>query len=59
MYREIQAITQKKQSVIFGDFNCPNIDWITMNGDQEGKRLLEMSEDAFATHIVKQPTRKK
>ncbi len=54
---EIQAITQNKQSVIIGDFNCPNIDWTTMNGDQDGNRLLEMIEDTFLTQIVTQPTR--
>ncbi len=26
LYAEIQAMTQNKQSVIIGDFNCPNID---------------------------------
>ncbi len=36
LYAEIQTITQNKQSVIIGDFNCPNIDWTTLNGDQEG-----------------------
>ncbi len=25
LYEEIQALTQNKQSVIIGDFNCPNI----------------------------------
>ncbi len=42
LYEEIQIITQNKQSVIIGDFNCPKINWNTMNGDQEGNRLLEM-----------------
>ncbi len=57
LYAEIQAMTQNKQSVIIGDFNCPNIDWITLSGDQEGNRLLEMLENAFLTQIVTQPTR--
>ncbi len=48
LYAEIQAMTQNKQSVINGDFNCPNIDWTTLSGDQEGNRLLEMLEDAFS-----------
>ncbi len=42
LYEEIQAMTQNKQSVIIGDFNCPKINWSTMTGDQEGNRLLEM-----------------
>ncbi len=57
LYEEIQTITKNKQSVIIGDFNCPNIDWPTMNGDQEGNRLLEMLEDTLVTQIVTQLTR--
>ncbi len=57
LYDEIQAMTQNRQSVITENFNCPNIDWTTLNGDQEGNRLLEMLEDAFLTQIVTQPTR--
>ncbi len=49
LYAKIQAMTQNKQSVIIGDFNCPNIDWTTLNGDQEGNRLLEMLGDALLT----------
>ncbi len=52
LYAEIQAMTLNKQSVIIGDFNCPNIDWITLSGDQESNRLLEMLEDALLTQIV-------
>ncbi len=48
---EIQAMTQNKQSVIIGDFNCPKINWCTMNGDQECNRLFEMLEDTFMTQI--------
>ncbi len=33
LYEEIHTITQNKQSVIIGDFNCSNIDWTTMHGD--------------------------
>ncbi len=57
LYEEIQALTQNKQSVIIGDFNCPNINWSTMTGDQEGNRLFEMLEDTFMTQIISQPTR--
>ncbi len=35
LYAEIQTMTQNKQSVIIGDFNCPNIAWTTLSGDQE------------------------
>ncbi len=57
LYAETQAMTQNKQSVIIGDFNCPNIDWTTLSGDQDGNRLLEMLEDVFLTQIFTQPTR--
>ncbi len=33
LYPEIPAMTQNKQSVVIGDFNCPNIDWTTLSGD--------------------------
>ncbi len=57
LYEEIQTMTQNKQSAILGDFNCPNIEWATMKGDQEGNILLEMLEDTFLTQIVTHPTR--
>ncbi len=31
LYEEIHTITQNKQSVIIGHFNCHNIDWTTVN----------------------------
>ncbi len=57
LYEEIHTMTQNKQSVIIGDFNCSNIDWTTMHGNWEGNRLLEMLQDTFLTQIVTQPTR--
>ncbi len=58
LYEDIQAMTQNKQSVIIGNFNCPKINWSTMTGDQEGNRVLEMLEDTFMTQIISQRTRK-
>ncbi len=57
LYEEISSIIQNKQAVIIGNFNCPNIDWNSMYGDQEGNRLVEMVEDTFLTQTVNQPTR--
>ncbi len=34
LYEEMNSITQDKQAVIIGDFNCPNADWNLMHGDQ-------------------------
>ena len=57
LYREINSLSLNKQAIIIGDFNCPNIDWGSMHGDQEGNKLIEMIEDTFLTQIVDQPTR--
>ncbi len=57
LYEEIQVMSQKKQSVNIGNFNCPKISWSTVDGDQEGNRLLEMLENTFMTQIISRPTR--
>ncbi len=57
LYEDINSITQNKEAVILGDFNCPNVDWIIMHEDQEGNRIIEMVEDALHTKTVNQPTR--
>ncbi len=57
LYEKIQALTQNKQSVIIGEFNCPRINWSKMTGDQEGNRLLEMLEDTFMTNYLSTDTR--
>ncbi len=45
LYEEIKSSIRNKNAVIVGDFNCPGINWNSMQGDQEGSRLLEMVED--------------
>ncbi len=45
LYEEIQSTIRNKNAVIVGAFNCPNINWNSMHGDQEGSRLIEMVED--------------
>ncbi len=57
LYEEIKSVIQNKQAVITGDFNCPSIDWVSMNGDREDNRLIKMAEDAFLTQAVIQLTR--
>ncbi len=47
LYEETNSITQNKEAVIIGNFNCPNVDWNLMHGDQEDNRLVEMVKDAF------------
>ncbi len=32
--KEIKSVIQNKQAVIIGNFNCPSIDWTSMNGDR-------------------------
>ncbi len=57
LYEEIQFTIRNKDEVVVGDFNCPNINWNSMHGDQEGSRLIEMVEDSFLSQIVTQPKR--
>ncbi len=57
LYEEIKSVIHNKQTIIIGDFNCSNIDWASMNGDQDSNRLIEMVEDSFLTQTVTQPTR--
>jgi ribonuclease P/MRP protein subunit RPP40 len=57
LYEEVHTLIRNKHAVVVGDFNCPNVDWETMSGDQEGKRLIDMVEDSFLTQVVRQPTR--
>ncbi len=58
LYEEIKSAIQNKLAVIIGEFNCQGIDWTSMNGDREGNRLIEMTEDAFLIQTSTQPTRK-
>ncbi len=57
LYEELHSLTQSREAIIIGDFNCPNIDWGQLTGDQEGNRLIEMVEDSFLTQVETQPTR--
>ncbi len=54
---EIQSLTQSKNMIVIGDFNCANVDWRLLIGDQEGSRLINMVEDSYLTQVVTQPTR--
>ncbi len=57
LYEEINFITQNKDAIIIGDFNCPTVDWNLIHGANEGNKLVEMVQDSFLTQIVNQPTR--
>ncbi len=52
LYEEIQSTIRNKNAVIIGDFNCPNINWNSMHGDQKDSRLIEMVDDSFLSQIV-------
>ncbi len=45
LYNEIQSLIQGKNAIVIGDFNCANVDWRLLIGDQEGSRLINMVED--------------
>ncbi len=54
---EIQTTIRNKNAVVIGNFNCPNINWNLMHGDQEGNRLVNMVEDSFLSQLMTQPMR--
>ncbi len=58
LYEEIQSTIRNKNTVIVGDFNCRNINWNSMHGDQGGSRLLEMVEDSFLSNRYPTDARK-
>ncbi len=57
LYVEIQTTIRNKKAVVIGNFNCPNINWNLMHGDQEGNRLVYMVVYSFLSQLVIQPTR--
>ncbi len=40
LYEKIKSLIQNKQAMIIGNFNCPSIDWTSMNGDRVGNRFI-------------------
>ncbi len=46
LYNEIQSLIQGKNAIVIGDYNCANVDWRLLIGDQEGSRLINMVEDS-------------
>ncbi len=57
LYDEIQSLIQSKNAIVIGDFQCANVDWRLLIGDQERSRFIIMVEDSFLTQVVTQPTR--
>ncbi len=57
LYNEIKSIIKDKNTVICEDFNNPSVNWSTLSGDREGRRLIDLAEDAFLWQSVQKPTR--
>ena len=53
LYNEIRSVIKDKNAVICGDFNNPSVNWSTLTGDREGRRLIGLAEDAFLWQFVK------
>ena len=52
LYNEIKSVIKDKNAVICGDFNNPSVNWSTLTGDREGRRLIGLAEDAFLWQSV-------
>ncbi len=57
LYNEIKSIIKDKKTVISGDFNNPSVNWSTLTGDREGRRLIDLAENAILWQSVEKPTR--
>ncbi len=44
LYEKIESIIKNEKRIIIGDFNCPSIDWATVNEDQEGDRFFNQTK---------------
>lgn len=56
LYTELSKISNGN-TIIVGDFNCPNINYSLLDADAEGNRLLKFLGDNFLFQIIDCPTR--
>ncbi len=56
LYNEIKCVIKGKNEVICGDFNNPSVNWSTLSSNREGRRLIELAEEAFLYETVQRPT---
>jgi ribonucleases P/MRP protein subunit RPP40 len=47
----------KKKTLIMGDFNYRDIDWVDMDSGLEGREFIKLVNDCFLTQHVKEATR--
>ncbi len=59
LYNEIKSFIKDKNAVICGDFNNPSVNWSTLSSDREGRRFIELAEEAFLYQTVQNPIRGK
>ena len=58
LYEKIEeTVSSMHETVIFGDFNLPNINWNTLTSQAPGNRLLDLISSNGLVQHVKEPTR--
>ncbi len=59
LYNEIQSLIQDKNAIVIGYFNCANVDWRSLIGDQEGSRLINLYGRGIIPHASCNSTNKR
>ena len=56
IFEQVRKYSQQHQTVIIGDFNYSDINWNLRDSGNQGKDFLELINDSFLWHHVKEPT---
>ncbi len=52
LYNGITSFIKDKNAVICRDFNNPSVNWSALSSDRDGRRLIELAEEAFLYQTV-------